>query len=77
LVRDRVQGSHFTSPRYLDRLLAREIQISMDGRGWALDNVFVERLWRSVKKEPSTASYRPRRCRCEYYRGGRVPMGLA
>ena len=45
------QGSHFTSPRYLDRLLAREIQVSMDGRGRALDNVFVERLWRSVKYE--------------------------
>jgi putative transposase len=45
------QGSHFTSPRYLDRLLARDIQISMDGKGRALDNVFVERLWRSVKYE--------------------------
>jgi putative transposase len=45
------QGSHFTSPRYLDRLLSRDIQISMDGRGRALDNVFVERLWRSVKYE--------------------------
>ena len=45
------QGSHFTSPRYLDRLLARDIQVSMDGKGRALDNVFVERLWRSVKYE--------------------------
>src|SRR5207253_18139 len=33
------QGSHFTSPRYLDRLLERAIQVSMDGRGRALDNV--------------------------------------
>jgi putative transposase len=45
------QGSHFTSPRYLDRLLSRDIQVSMDGKGRALDNVFVERLWRSVKYE--------------------------
>jgi len=45
------QGSHFTSPRYLDRLTARDIRISMDGKGRALDNVFTERLWRSVKYE--------------------------
>src|SRR6185437_1187408 len=45
------QGSHFTSPRYRDRLLARAIRISMDGKGRALDNVFTERLWRSVKYE--------------------------
>jgi putative transposase len=45
------QGSHFTSPQYIDRLAAAQVQISMDGRGRALDNVFVERLWRSVKYE--------------------------
>jgi putative transposase len=45
------QGSHFTSPRYLDRLLDRAIKVSMDGKGRALDNVFTERLWRSVKYE--------------------------
>lgn len=45
------QGSHFTSPQYLDRLKLRGIQISMDGQGRALDNIFVERLWRSVKYE--------------------------
>jgi putative transposase len=45
------QGSHFTSPQYLDRLRAVEVQISMDGRGRALDNIFTERLWRSVKYE--------------------------
>jgi putative transposase len=45
------QGSHFTSARYLDRLLARAIQVSMDGKGRALDNVFTERRWRSVKYE--------------------------
>lgn len=45
------QGSHFTSPQYLDRLLAANVQISMDGRGRAVDNIFTERLWRSVKYE--------------------------
>jgi putative transposase len=45
------QGSHFTSPQYLNRLRQIEAQISMDGRGRALDNIFTERLWRSVKYE--------------------------
>jgi putative transposase len=45
------QGSHFTSPQYLELLTAAGVQISMDGKGRALDNVFVERLWRTVKYE--------------------------
>jgi len=45
------QGSHFTSPQYLDRLLAANVQISMDGKQRALDNIFTERLWRTVKYE--------------------------
>ena len=45
------QGSHFTSPQYLDRFLVVNTQISMDGRGRAMDNIFTERLWRSVKYE--------------------------
>ena len=45
------QGSHFTSPQYTDVLLAANVQISMDGRGRALDNILVERLWRSLKYE--------------------------
>jgi putative transposase len=45
------QGSHFTSPQYLQRLKDAQIQISMDGKGRALDNIFVERLWRTVKYE--------------------------
>ena len=45
------QGSHFTSPQYVQKLLGAQIQISMDGRGRALDNIFTERLWRSVKYE--------------------------
>jgi putative transposase len=45
------QGSHFTSPRYVDRLLDKQIAVSMDGRGRAMDNIFTERLWRTVKYE--------------------------
>jgi putative transposase len=45
------QGSQFTSTAFTGRLLQDDIQISMDGRGRALDNIFVERLWRSVKYE--------------------------
>ena len=45
------QGVQFTSAAYTSRLEAAGIQISWDGRGRALDNVFVERLWRSVKWE--------------------------
>jgi putative transposase len=45
------QGSHFTSPLYTSVLLAAGVQISMDGKGRALDNIFTERLWRTVKWE--------------------------
>lgn len=45
------QGSQFTSDEFTTLLLDRDIRISMDGKGRALDNVFIERLWRSVKYE--------------------------
>jgi len=45
------QGSQFTSEAFTKVLLRAEIAISMDGRGRALDNVFIERLWRTVKYE--------------------------
>lgn len=45
------QGAQFTSADFLAPLLQRSIAISMDGRGRALDNVFIERLWRSLKYE--------------------------
>ena len=45
------QGSQFTSTAFTGLLRTAGVQISMDGRGRALDNVFVERLWRSVKYE--------------------------
>ncbi|XVN41819.1 MAG: IS3 family transposase [Rickettsia endosymbiont of Argas persicus] len=45
------QGSQFTSKNFTDKLIKREIKISMDGKGRALDNVFIERFWRSLKQE--------------------------
>src|SRR6202521_4990537 len=45
------QGVQFTSAEFTNRLKAANIRISWDGRGRALDNIFVERLWRSVKYE--------------------------
>lgn len=45
------QGSQFTSKAFLAPLKERHIKISMDGRGRALDNIFVERLWRTLKYE--------------------------
>jgi putative transposase len=45
------QGSQFTSPRFTGMLLAAGAQVSMDGRGRVVDNIFTERLWRSVKYE--------------------------
>jgi putative transposase len=45
------QGSQFTAGDFLAPLKKRGISISMDGRGRALDNVFIERLWRSLKYE--------------------------
>lgn len=45
------QGSQYTATAFIGRLQAAGIAISMDGRGRALDNVFIERLWRSVKYE--------------------------
>jgi putative transposase len=45
------QGSQFTSPRFTEVLTAAGIRISMDGRGRWMDNVFIERLWRSLKYE--------------------------
>ena len=43
------QGSQFTATAFTSRLEAAGVAISMDGRGRAIDNVFIERLWRSVK----------------------------
>jgi putative transposase len=48
---DTDQGSQFTSAAFTGRLADSDIRISMDGRGRWLDNVFIERLWRSLKYE--------------------------
>ena len=45
------QGAQFTSGDFTGELIKKDIAISMDGRGRALDNVFIERLWWSVKFE--------------------------
>jgi putative transposase len=62
------QGSQFTSPAFTERLLKRGVAVSMDGRGRALDNVFIERLWRSVKHEEIYLK--------DYVRGDEVYEGL-
>ena len=45
------QGVQFTSESHTSRLTAKRIEISMDSQGRALDNIFIERLWRSLKYE--------------------------
>jgi putative transposase len=45
------QGSQYTSGEYIKTLKNHEIQISMDGKGRALDNIYIERFWRSIKQE--------------------------
>src|SRR6266581_9199349 len=45
------QGSQFTSEKFTGELAAKNIAISMDGRGRCMDNIFIERLWRSLKYE--------------------------
>ncbi len=45
------QGSQFTSAEFTQKLLDKKIKISMDGEGRWIDNVFIERLWRSLKYE--------------------------
>lgn len=45
------QGSHFTSSRYTSILEEVGVKISMDGKGRAFDNIFTERLWRTIKYE--------------------------
>ncbi len=51
LIHNSDQGSHFTSKEYTNILRSDEVQISMDSRGRCMDNIFTERLWRTVKYE--------------------------
>ena len=45
------RGSHFTSNSYIERVLSKNILISMDGKGRAIDNIFTEKLWRIIIHE--------------------------
>jgi len=45
------QGSHFTSPKFTALPLSLGVKISMDGKGRCLDNIFIERFWRTVKQQ--------------------------
>ena len=60
------QGSHFTSPLFLAYWQQRQVRISMDGKGRALDNIFTERLWRTIKYENIYLHdyHSPREVRC-------------
>lgn len=62
------QGAQFTCTEFTRLLLERQILISMDGRGRALDNVFVERLWRSLKYEEIYLN--------DYQSGAELRLGL-
>jgi putative transposase len=78
------QGSHFTSNHYIELLKKYEIRISMDGKGRALDNIFTERLWRTIKyEEVYLKDYdSPRTARAEltrylrFYNEGRLHQAL-
>ena len=72
------QGVQFTSASYTGRLEKAGAKVSMDGKGRCLDNVFVERLWRSVKTDPTKTSARRSCCWVAYNSSGsRVLMGFA
>jgi putative transposase len=78
------QGSQFTSLNYTGILEANKISISMDGKGRALDNIFIERLWRSLKYEDiylksyesGKALYRGLKDYFEFYNNERIHQGL-
>jgi putative transposase len=78
------QGSHFTSNSYIDLLKEHNVRISMDGKGRALDNIFTERLWRTIKyEEVYIKEYdSPRTARTEltrylrFYNEGRLHQAL-
>jgi len=78
------QGMQFTSQAFTSRLEAAQVQISMDGRGRTFDNIFVERLWRSLKyediylKDYQSVSelIQGLACYFEFYNGERPHQGL-
>jgi putative transposase len=62
------QGVQFTAQAWTGRLEAAGVQVSMDGKGRCLGNVFVERLWRSVKTDTTKPACLHTRCRSPYNR---------
>lgn len=78
------QGAQFTSKEFIKELQAKEIRMSMDGKGRVFDNIFIERLWRTVKyEEVYIQSYaNVKDCReglrayFEFYNHGRVHQSL-
>src|SRR5881227_643163 len=60
------QGVQFTAQAWTGRLESAGVAVSMDGRGRCLDNVFVERLWRTVKKDATKPTRLHTRCRGSY-----------
>ena len=79
------QGSQFTSDCFIQTLKDKQITISMDGKGRALDNIFIERLWRSVKYEniylnayaDGTALYQGLKTYFDFYNRERLHQNLA
>ena len=78
------QGAQFTSLAFAERVLASGAQCSMDGRGRCVDNVFIERLWRSLKYEAvylhdladGFEAARTIRCRMDFHNGSRPRSSL-
>jgi len=78
------QGSQFTSDVFTQVLLEHNVQISMDGKGRAIDNIFIERLWRSVKYEDiylkcyedGLALYQGMKAYFGFYNGERLHQSL-
>ena len=78
------QGSQFTSDIFTQVLLEHNVQISMDGKGRAIDNIFIERLWRSVKYEDiylkcyedGLALYQGMKAYFGFYNGERLHQSL-
>ena len=78
------QGVQFTCQEFIEVLQNNEIKISMDGKGRAIDNIFIERLWRSIKYEnvylhaytDGLALYQGLKKYFEFYNYQRVHQGI-
>jgi putative transposase len=68
------QGSQFTSEKFIGVQKGRQIRVSMEGRGRCLDNIFIERLWRSLKYEEVVCCERAGRGRAVLYRRWRMAL---